>query len=74
MGPLAEIMLEAGDEAAVEAEAERFLNEEKGVESKEMALAGAKDILAEEMADDAEIRKWVREHTWASGEAGHSSP
>lgn len=42
-------------------EAEKYINEEKGVKSAEEALAGASDIIAEMISDDAEIRKRMRE-------------
>lgn len=48
-------------------EAASYVNEELGVESAEAALAGALDILAENIADDAEIRKWVRRYTLDHG-------
>ena len=38
-----------------------YIDAEKGVESIEDALAGASDIIAEEISDDAEIRKLLRE-------------
>jgi len=37
-----------------------FVNEEKGVMSVDEALAGARDICAEAISDDAEIRKAIR--------------
>ncbi len=40
--------------------ATEFVNEEKGVASKEEALAGARDIMAEWMNEDAEARKQLR--------------
>ncbi|MCL5027467.1 MAG: RNA-binding transcriptional accessory protein [Bacteroidetes bacterium] len=39
-----------------------FINEELGVASIEEALQGAKDIIAEMISDDAEVRKIVREY------------
>ena len=42
-------------------EASLFIDEEKGVLSVEDALAGARDILAEEMAENPELRAKVRE-------------
>ncbi len=39
-----------------------FINEELGVASIEEALQGAKDIIAEMISDDAEVRKAVREY------------
>lgn len=42
------------------AEAQKFISEEKGVNSVEEALAGAKDIVAEHISDNAELRKELR--------------
>ncbi len=47
-------------------EAEKYINEEKGVSSAEEAIAGARDIIAETVSDDAEKRKKVREKTYAT--------
>ena len=38
-----------------------YINEEKGVSTVEEALAGASDIIAEDLSDDAAIRKQLRE-------------
>ncbi|MDR6227556.1 Tex family protein [Desmospora profundinema] len=65
--PLAEAMRAAESEEEVTALAPSYVDEEKGVDSPEAALAGAMDILAEELADDADIRKWVRERMWNRG-------
>ncbi|MCM3629381.1 RNA-binding transcriptional accessory protein [Paenibacillus glycanilyticus] len=46
------------------AEAAKYISEDKGVASAEEALQGAMDILAENIADDAAIRSWVRKHTF----------
>ena len=40
-----------------------FIDEEKGVETVEDAIQGAKDILAEQISDDADLRKILREDT-----------
>ncbi|SCI34592.1 MULTISPECIES: Tex family protein [unclassified Romboutsia] len=45
----------------IELEAEKYINEEKEVNSLEDALKGAKDIIAEIVSDDADIRKYIRE-------------
>ncbi len=50
-----------------EDEAEAFINPEKEVNTAEDALKGALDIIAEMIADDAEITKAVREKTFSSG-------
>ena len=44
-----------------------FINEEKGVNSAEDALAGALDIIAEDLSDDAGIRKRLRVITMSQG-------
>ncbi len=47
-------------------EAEKYIDSEKGVESAEEALQGAKDIIAEIISDDAENRKAVRAKTYVT--------
>ena len=57
--PLAQaIFLQDGRDPAVLAR--EFVNEEKGVATVEDALQGANDILAENLSDDADIRKSLR--------------
>lgn len=48
--------------------ATEYVDEEKGVESVEDAIQGAKDILAEMIADDADLTKDIREKTFAKGQ------
>jgi len=48
-------------------ESARYINAELGVEDAESALQGAKDILAENIADDAAIRAWIRRYTLDHG-------
>ncbi|MBQ8781346.1 MAG: RNA-binding transcriptional accessory protein [Oscillospiraceae bacterium] len=43
-----------------ETEAEKFVSEEKGVENVQAALQGAMDIIAEDVSDNAELRKQLR--------------
>ena len=58
--PLAQaIFAQDGQDPAVLAEP--FVDPEKGVGSVEEALAGANDIIAEDLSDDAAIRKALRE-------------
>ena len=64
--PLAEWLLEQKGTDLID-EATRYVNEEKGVASAEEALAGAKDIIAEQLADDAKIRTWIRTFTFSQG-------
>ena len=47
--------------------AEGFVDPEKEVNSVEEAIQGAKDIIAEDLSDDAEIRKRLRERIQQSG-------
>jgi len=56
------------DMKSPEEEAEAYLSEEKGVPTVEEALAGASDIVAEIISDDAEIRKVLREFIASFGE------
>ena len=64
--PLAEQMLaqadpQSGDRLAIAA---LFINAEAGVEDAEAALAGARDIIAENIAERADIRTQLRRETW----------
>ena len=67
--PLVELLMlqKASYEPAIEVEAEAYINEELGVHSVEEALAGAKDIIAESVSDNAEFRKAVRSLTYNHG-------
>ncbi|WP_285290347.1 Tex family protein [Bacillus sp. ISL-39] len=65
--PLAQWMLELPVNGSLEDKAREFLSEEKGVESIEDAIAGAKDIIAEIVSDDADSRKWIRNETFKTG-------
>lgn len=47
--------------------AEAFIQPEKGVETAEEALQGARDILAEQFSDDADARKKLRELAFRTG-------
>lgn len=57
--PLADLLL-AQDKLDVESNAATFIDDEKGVASLEEALAGARDIIAEQIAEDAEVRAHAR--------------
>lgn len=48
-------------------EAEQYVSEEKGVASPEDAIAGAKDIIAESISDEADYRSWIRKITMKKG-------
>ena len=51
----------------VENAAAGFLSEEKGVLTVEEAIAGAMDIIAEDVSDEAEYRSYIREATVKEG-------
>ena len=53
-------MIFAQGNISVNAEAEKFVDIEKGVESVEEAVQGAMDIIAENISDNAEIRKRLK--------------
>jgi len=69
LAPLAELLYaQKKDCPAPEEAADAYVDEEKGVNSVEEALAGASDIIAEMISDDAEIRKKLRELYRSKGE------
>ncbi|WP_294549646.1 Tex family protein [uncultured Pseudoflavonifractor sp.] len=64
--PLAQLLFaQSRDCPAPEAAAADYVDPEKGVSSVEEALAGASDIIAEAVSDDADLRKRLRE-LWRS--------
>lgn len=64
--PLAQLLFAQGrDCPAPEVAAADYVDPEKGVNSVEEALAGASDIIAEAISDDADLRKRLRE-LWRS--------
>ena len=67
--PLAELIYaqEPSYDPAIEVQAEAYIDEEKGVASVEEALQGAKDIIAENISDNAEFRKELRRLTFEFG-------
>ena len=66
--PLAEFILAQDKNADVKAEAEKYIDAEKGVSSADEAIAGAKDIIAEIVSDDANVRKKLRNLFMKNGE------
>ena len=60
LDPLAQVIF-AQDGQDIQELAKDFINEEKGVATAEEAIAGALDIIAENLSDDADIRKALRE-------------
>ena len=65
--PLAGIITLQMLNTSLEEEAEKFVDPEKEVATPEEALAGARDILAEFISDNADYRKHIRELTMKKG-------
>ena len=68
LSPLADIIEAQEPLTDPEKEAERFIDEEKGVNTVKDALAGASDIIAERISDNAELRKTLRQKIAETGE------
>ena len=64
--PLSKLLLEQGKEAPL-ALASDFISEKNEVLTAEDALAGARDILAEDFSDNAEFRKKIRREIFLTG-------
>ena len=69
LAPLAELIAAQMDayEPSIEEAAEAFINEEKGVKDARSAIAGALDIIAEDISDNADYRKEIRALTYEYG-------
>ena len=74
--PLAELIRSINHPTAqsieLELEAAKYINLELGVKTAADALAGASDILAESIADKANLRAYVREYMQSEGEFSSS--
>ncbi|MEK4396580.1 Tex family protein [Bacillus sp. FSL K6-2860] len=64
--PLAEYVLALPSDE-IEKKAASFINEEKEVRRVDEALEGAQHIIAEQLADDPDMRKWIRSETYQKG-------
>lgn len=65
--PLANLILLQMANHAIEEYAKNYLSEEKEVQTIEEAIAGAKDILAESISDEADYRTYIRKITTEEG-------
>ncbi len=65
--PLAELILAQNLTTSLLEEAAKFVNPEKEVASQEDAIAGAKDIIAESISDEADYRIHIRDLTVKKG-------
>ncbi len=64
---LAQYLMSQNAETPVEEEAAKYISEEKGVASVTEALQGAKDIIAENISDEADHRLYIRSITMEEG-------
>ncbi|XZH08133.1 RNA-binding transcriptional accessory protein Tex [Clostridium perfringens] len=65
--PLAELILSGEFNGNIVEEANKYINEEKGVKNEEEALQGAMDIISEIISDNADYRKWIRNFVQKDG-------
>lgn len=72
--PLAELLFAQGrDLPEPETLAEGYVDPEKGVDSAADALAGASDIIAEQISDSADIRRELRQQIQRGGRLGSAA-
>lgn len=64
---LAELIMVQETTEPVEKAAEAYINEEKEVKSVAEAIDGAKDIIAEQISDEADYRLYIRKATFEEG-------
>ncbi|MCR5117651.1 MAG: RNA-binding transcriptional accessory protein [Lachnospiraceae bacterium] len=67
LSPLADYILLMDAKEPLENEAAKYINEEKEVLTADDALAGAKDIIAESVSDNADFRTYIRSFTFEEG-------
>jgi uncharacterized protein len=65
--PLADLLFQQQATTDPQAEAAKFVSADKGVADVNAALAGARDIIAERVSDDAAARAKLRELYWSEG-------
>ena len=65
--PLAAYMMLQQAKEPLEETAKQYISEEKEVKTEEEAIAGAKDIIAEIISDNADYRTWIRKTTMKKG-------
>ena len=65
--PLSALITLQQTKVALEEEAQKYISEEKDVKTVDDAIAGAKDIIAESISDEAVYRSWIRKQTMKKG-------
>ena len=64
---LANIIYEQNEKEDINTIANKFINEEKGVETEEEAINGALDIIAEDISDNPKYRKQIKQICYREG-------
>lgn len=64
---LAQFILSQNTTIPIEEEAKKYVSEEKEVKNEKEAIAGAEDIIAEEISDEADYRIYIRTVTGKEG-------
>ncbi len=65
--PLAEAILKQDKNINIYKEAEKYINEEKGINNLEDAISGASDIIAEQISDNSKYRKKIKKICYHEG-------
>lgn len=65
--PLSTLLMLQKTKESLEEVAKQYINEEKGVANVQEALEGARDIIAENISDEADYRSWIRKQTMQKG-------
>ena len=65
--PLSTLLMLQKTKESLEEVAKQYINEEKGVTNVQEALEGARDIIAENISDEADYRSWIRKQTMQKG-------
>ena len=65
--PLADIIYMQKEKTSIEELAKAYINQEKEVNTQEEAIAGALDIIAENISDNAKYRKQIKRLTYREG-------
>ncbi|MED1171135.1 Tex family protein [Bacillus inaquosorum] len=65
--PLADYILTLPQDDRLAEIADQYISEEKEVFTREEAIEGAKHIIAEQISDEPNFRKWIRQETFKKG-------
>lgn len=65
--PLADFIMTLPQDDRLAETADQYISEEKEVFTSEEAIEGAKHIIAEQISDEPNFRKWIRQETFKKG-------